>query len=472
MLKYIVKRILIFIPTIFVISLLTFMLSVSVPGDPVEQMLSANSETGTAQNALASEQDYIDKRKQLGLDLPVFYFDLSDAATPKNLHEIPKKFHRKNLSRLIDLYGNWNEINQYYTSLKALENTTLNTARDSVNGDALIAIRDNIYQLYIHHEPNIVKDAFQKIGTNISQFSSLSGIQQSFAEARSSYNYMVDHPTLYKKYIPQLHWYGTQCQYHQWITKFMTGDFGISYKDQRPVKSVLLDAVRWTVMLSIFSIILTYLIAIPLGVVSAAHKGNKRDQVISTFLFILYSLPSFWVATLLIMFLGGGDFLNWFPAYGVGEIDDKMSFLQIVGIRAYHLVLPLICYTYGSLAFLSRQMRGAMINALTQDYIRTARAKGLDENTVLWKHSFKNSLLPIITLFASVFPLAISGSIVLEIIFSIPGMGKLAYDALVARNYPVVYSVVMFSAILTLVGYLVADIMYALVDPRISYDKK
>jgi peptide/nickel transport system permease protein len=178
------------------------------------------------------------------------------------------------------------------------------------------------------------------------------------------------------------------------------------------------------------------------------------------------------VATLLIMFLGGGDFLNWFPAYGVGEIEDNMSFLQVVGVRAYHLVLPLICYTYGSLAFLSRQMRGAMVNALSQDYIRTARAKGLDENTVLWKHSFKNSLLPIITLFASVFPLAISGSIVLEIIFSIPGMGKLAYDALVARNYPVVYSVVMFSAILTLVGYLVADIMYALVDPRISYDKK
>jgi peptide/nickel transport system permease protein len=117
-------------------------------------------------------------------------------------------------------------------------------------------------------------------------------------------------------------------------------------------------------------------------------------------------------------------------------------------------------------------MRGAMINALTQDYVRTARAKGLDEKSVLWKHSFKNSLLPIITLFASVFPLAISGSIVLEIIFSIPGMGKLAFDALDARNYPVVYSVVMFSAILTLFGYLVADILYALVDPRISYDKK
>lgn len=472
MLKYIVKRILIFIPTIFVISLLTFMLSVSVPGDPVEQMLSTNSETGTSQNALASEMAYIDKRKQLGLDLPVFYFSLSDAATPKNLHEIPKKFHRKNLARFIDMYGNWPKIDAYYQSLKTLEMSTLNTARDSANADALILIRDNIYQLFIQPDDNTIQAAFSKIGANLDQYASLSGIRPDFNKAKAAYSTMKSNPTLEKKYIPAIHWYGAQCQYHQWITKFMTGDFGISYKDQRPVKSVLLDAVRWTVMLSVFSIILTYLIAIPLGVVSAAHKGRKRDQVISTFLFILYSLPSFWVATLLIMFLGGGDFLDWFPAYGVGEVEDGMGFFEVLGIRLYHLVLPLICYTYGSLAFLSRQMRGAMINALSQDYVRTARAKGLDETSVLWKHGFKNSLLPIITLFASVFPLAISGSIVLEIIFSIPGMGKLAYDALVARNYPVVYSVVMFSAILTLVGYLVADILYALVDPRISYDKK
>jgi peptide/nickel transport system permease protein len=175
---------------------------------------------------------------------------------------------------------------------------------------------------------------------------------------------------------------------------------------------------------------------------------------------------------LLILFFGGGDFLGWFPAYGVGEVDSSMNLFQVIGTRAYHLVLPMICFTYGGLAFLYRQMRGAMITTLSQDYIRTARAKGLEEKEVLWKHGFKNSLLPIITLFASVFPLAISGSIVIEIIFSIPGMGKLAYEALVARNYPIVYTVVMFSAILTLIGYLVADILYAVVDPRISYNKK
>lgn len=229
---------------------------------------------------------------------------------------------------------------------------------------------------------------------------------------------------------------------------------------------------RWTLILSFISILLTYLIAVPLGITSAANKGSVKDQSITTSLFVLYSLPNFWVATLLIMFLGGGDFLDIFPANGVGQITEGMSFFEKLWTRAHHLVLPIICFTYGSLAFLSRQMRGAMINTLGQDYIRTARAKGLDEDTVLWKHALKNSLLPIITLFANVFPLLISGALVLEFKFTIPGMGKTAYEALLARNYPIVYTIVMFSAILTLVGFLVADILYAVVDPRIKFDKK
>ncbi|MEZ4880698.1 MAG: ABC transporter permease subunit [Chitinophagales bacterium] len=472
MFKYIIKRIFIFLQTIFIISLLTFMLSVSVPGDPVEQMLSSNTESGSVQNALASEQAYIKKRQELGLDLPVFYFSISNEATPKDLHLIPKKFHRNNLSRLIAQYGNWTLIDKYYQSIKQLEFATLETKRDSANGDAIIAIKDNIYQLYINDNNNVIQSSISKIQNQTKKDSSLLAINKALLTVKNNYQELRDNPTPIKYKTPTIHWYGTQCQYHQWITKFMKGDFGISYKDGRPVKSVLLDAVRWTVILSIISIILTYLISIPLGVVSAAKKGSKTDQTISTILFLLYSLPSFWVATLLIMFFGGGDFLNWFPAYGVGQIESGMSFMEKFGIRAYHLVLPLICYTYGSLAYISRQMRGAMVDTLSQDYIRTARAKGLNQRTILWKHAFKNSLLPIITLFASVFPLAVSGAIVLEIIFSIPGMGKLAYDALVARNYPIVYSVVMFSAILTLVGFLVADILYALVDPRISYNKK
>lgn len=471
MLKYIFKRIVLFIPTLFAISLLTFFLSTSVPGDPVEQMLNSNSEMGSSAKAQAAEKAYTAKRKQLGLDLPVFYFTISNAATPKDLYTIPKKYHRENLTKFIKKYGNWPQIEAYYQSLKKLEIATGEIPSDSINADAIINVKSDIQDLYLRVEDNAVTATMNDLDKNITA-ANLTAIQSDFNTTKQLYNTIKTQATPNKKLIPAIHWYGTNNQYHQWITKFMKGDFGISYQDEKPVATVIWEAVRWTVILSIISILLTYLIAIPLGIVSAANKGDIKDQTISTTLFILYSLPSFWVATLLIMFFGGGDFFNIFPSFGVPQDTENMSFFSKFMSYSWHLTLPLICYTYGGLAFISRQMRGAMINSLSQDYVRTARAKGLDEEKVLWKHALKNSLLPIITLFANVFPLAISGAVALELIFSIPGMGKTAYEALVARNYPVVYTIVMFSAILTLVGYLVADILYAIVDPRISYNKK
>jgi len=202
------------------------------------------------------------------------------------------------------------------------------------------------------------------------------------------------------------------------------------------------------------------------------NKGERLDKSISAVLFMLYSLPSFWVATMLIIFFGSPEYLQMFPVFGLSSIPSDAPFLARFGDTAYHLVLPLFCWTYTSFAFLSRQMRGGMLSVTRQDYIRTARAKGVAEKNVIWKHAFRNSLIPIITLFASVFPLAIGGSVILEMIFSIPGMGKISFMAITARNYPIIFTVLMFGAVLTLIGYLVSDILYALVDPRISFSNK
>ena len=473
MFEYIIKRILIFIPTLFVISLLTFMLSVSVPGDPVEQLLNGgNNENGQAANKKAKEGDYIKKRHELGLDLPVFYFSLSNAATPDTLFKIPKKAHKENLSKLINKYGNWSEIQHYYAACNEFENALLDTQVDSSATNAKIIIKDNVYKLYINSEENVLDTAFSIIRQQLASDSTLSLLQPTFNDVFNKYGLVKANKTVIKNYIPSIKWYGFQNQYHIWASKFLVGDFGISYQDNRPVKNVIWDALRWTLLLSLFSMLLTYLISIPLGISSARNRGTNKDQIITTILFILYSLPSFWIATMLIMFFGGGDYFNIFPSYGVGEVTSDMSFIQVLGIRLHHLFLPMVCYTYGSIAFISRQMRAATINSLSQDYVRTARAKGLEEKTVVWKHAFRNSLLPIITLFANIFPLAISGSIILEQIFSIPGMGKITIEAIHSRNYPIIFSVVMFSAILTLVGNLVSDILYAVVDPRISYSSK
>ncbi len=289
----------------------------------------------------------------------------------------------------------------------------------------------------------------------------------------TSFVEMISQPEKWKIYIPKIIFYGTNNQYHHWLMGILKFDFGISYVDKRPIGKKLLEAIKWSMVINLISILLSYLIAIPIGIFSAVKRYSLADKIITVTLFILYSLPSFWVATMLIFFLGGGDYFDIFPSSGVQDImNPTFPFWKKVLDWAYHLILPVFTYTYASFAFLSRQMRVGMLEVLNQDFIRTARAKGLSERAVIFKHAFRNSLIPIITLFASIFPAMIGGSVILETIFSIPGMGFLSYNAILARDYPVIIAVFTIAGVLTLVGILVADILYAVVDPRISYSKK
>ena len=183
-------------------------------------------------------------------------------------------------------------------------------------------------------------------------------------------------------------------------------------------------------------------------------------------------MPSFFIATLLLLQFANPDNLAWFPVSGIQDptvFDPEWSFWQKIKHRMPYLILPIITYTYGSFAFLSRIMRVGMIDIVSQDYIRTARAKGLGEDKVILKHALRNSLLPVITVFAAIFPAAIGGSIIIEVIFSIPGMGVEIYNSILNYDYPMIITVFTLSGFLTMIGYLVSDILYAIVDPRISY---
>ena len=473
MIKYIIKRILIFIPTLIAISLITFYISVHAPGDPVDMMLGkTGGENIQSADKLTAQKTYMELRHKLGLDLPLFYFSFGSLAYPDTIYRIPDRNMQDNLERLVNRYGNWPQVQDYYLKIRSTNALLKYVGQDSTSADDIISSRNYLYDLSLHDDPATIKYALTGLNAIVNKDKNFRPVNKQIAALDTVYNAMTTKTTTWKNYIPTLHYYGFRNQYHHWLVKFIRGDFGISYHDGQPVADVLWSAVKWTLLISILSIIITYVIAVPVGVSSAINKNSLRDQASSTFLFMLYSLPSFWIATLLIIFLGGGDYLHIFPAYGLSDLDSSAPFLQRALDLLYHLVLPLICWTYPSFAFLSRQMRSGMLNVINQDFIRTAKAKGLDDKHVYWKHAFRNSLLPLITLFANVFPFVISGAVVLEYIFSIPGMGKLTYDAIAERNYPVVYAVTMFSAILTLIGYLLADILYAVVDPRITFTKK
>lgn len=258
-------------------------------------------------------------------------------------------------------------------------------------------------------------------------------------------------------------------QYALWLRRLVQLDFGNSMKDQRPVMVKIAEALPITLMFNLISLILVYVISIPIGVYSATHPASKRDRLITLFLFMLYSMPAFWVAMLLILFLGGGEYLNWFPIHGLqsSHAESLPLHLRLLD-RVFHMALPLFCMTYGSLAFLSRYMRAGMLDVLRQDYIRTARAYGFPERTVVWKYAMRNSLIAIITLLGGLLPGLIGGSVIIESIFSIPGMGRLAFEAVLSRDYPLIMGNVTMASLLTLAGLLLSDILYVWVDPRIK----
>ncbi|MGE3536863.1 MAG: ABC transporter permease [Candidatus Tectimicrobiota bacterium] len=263
-------------------------------------------------------------------------------------------------------------------------------------------------------------------------------------------------------------------QYWRWLRNLYRLDFGHSFKDNQAVWSKISERLPITIQLNLLSVGLIYLIAIPLGVYSASHPYSWGDQVTTFGAFLLFALPSFWIGTLAIVFLCGGDFFDVFPPGGITSIGytASWSLWERLLDRAWHLCLPVLMLSYGGFAGLSRFMRSSMLENLRQDYVQTARAKGLSERRVLYSHVLRNSLIPIVTLMASILPGLISGSVIVETIFSIPGLGLLAYEAVLARDYPIIMAVFTISSLLTLVSILLSDLLLTLVDPRITFNAR
>ena len=259
-------------------------------------------------------------------------------------------------------------------------------------------------------------------------------------------------------------------RYALWMGKLVTLDFGNSYKDHRPVIEKIGETLPITIQLNVISLLLIYLIAIPIGIYSATHQNSIPDTLVTLGLFILYSLPSFWVAMLLMYYFCGGAHLDWFPAAGVNSYSaGNLAGWAWLKDRMWHLVLPVVCLSYNGLASLSRYARAGLIETIRQDYVRTARAYGFSERTVIYKYALRNSLIPIITLLGTLIPTLIGGSVIIESIFSVPGMGKLAFEAILSRDYPLIMGILSITALLTLLGLIISDILYALVDPRIKF---
>ncbi len=256
-------------------------------------------------------------------------------------------------------------------------------------------------------------------------------------------------------------------QYWRWLKRLAVLDFGQSFApDGRPVINKIAERLPITVTINLLSLFLVIVISVPIGVYSATHRGSVFDQATTLFVFLGFASPTFWVA-LLAMILFGVN-LGWLPISGIKSLNhDQLSGLGQFMDYAWHLFLPVTLSALVSLAGMSRYMRGNMLEVIRQDYITTARSKGLSERVVIYRHALRNALMPVITILGLSVPGLIGGSVIFESIFAIPGMGKLFYDAVMSRDYPLVMGGLVISAVLTLVGNLLADVGYALADPRV-----
>jgi peptide/nickel transport system permease protein len=253
-------------------------------------------------------------------------------------------------------------------------------------------------------------------------------------------------------------------QYFRWLSQVLRGNLGYSFTNSQPVLEVIGERLFPTVLLMGVSLIVAYLIGIPLGIISARNNGNWKDTLITSLTYLGISIPAFFFGLSLVYIFGVR--LGWFPTGGMYPLGTQPTW----GIIAQHMVLPVIVMSSSYLASMTRYMRSTTIDVYHQNYIRTAVAKGLNSGEVFSRHAIRNSLIPIITVIGTDLPRLVGGSIVVEQVFSWPGLGSLTMTAIQQRNYPIILGITMLSAVVVLTANLIVDILYAVIDPRINYD--
>jgi len=258
-------------------------------------------------------------------------------------------------------------------------------------------------------------------------------------------------------------------QYFKWLQNCLSGDLGESFRYHRPVTTLIAERIPFTIQLTFLALLFDALFGILLGIISAVKQYTFIDKIISVGSLIIYSVPGFWLALMLIIIFSVN--LGWLPLSQTRSLDyDLLSGANQVKDRLLHLILPVFVLGVASAASTARYLRSRLLEVLSEEFILAARARGIKEKTVIFSHALKNAMIPIITIYGMSLPFLLGGSVLIESVFSWPGMGSLAIEAVQNRDYPLILATTMMGAILVVLGNLLADIMYAVVDPRVSYD--
>jgi peptide/nickel transport system permease protein len=490
MLIYIFKRLIYLLPMMVMMSILAFVLSVSAPGDPVERLLNSSekSESGATVTRMNRGSEVQKLRHKLGLDLPSFYLSIQTLADIDTLHKVENLNHHSLLKRLARQTGKPAEVMNWYEKIGSTQASLSNLISDTTKKDikpykaqlnSALSLFSSILVTSNSSDRQLRMDSVSSI---LSTIPGVRPIYSTWLNCTKSYQSLYENKVEYKKYVPSIQWYGINNQYHRWLfgadkdsPGAIRGDFGVSYRDGQRISSRLISPIKWSVSLALVSLTLAFLLSIPLGLYAGSYPNSWFDKLSSGTVFGMYAMPSFFVATLLLVFFANPDFNDWLPASGIKDpelFNPEWSLAKRMTHYFPYVILPIISLTYASFAFISRQVRSSTIEAYKSEYVRTAKAKGLSERRVLFNHILPNCLFPLITLFGQLLPMLLGGSIIIEGIFSIPGMGMEIYESVVNQDYPMIVAIFTLMGLLTMVGYLVSDVLYAFADPRVSYNSK
>lgn len=462
MYRYVFRRLLLVVPTLLAVSLLLFGLSRLAPGDPVRTLY--GDESAVSVDPARQAELYAYNARQLGLHLPPFYCTLGPGTLPDTLHRIFPPERRERLRRLCLQGGLWTAVADYDRALVAWMREVGNLP----DGLTVAApLRSAGFALWATDEREDLVAAVHRLGRMTDTLPALQGPYQALLRAAAA----VAEGSAPNRWAVSFCWHGADNQYHRWLTGFLRGDLGRSLINRRPVTAELYPALCVTLLINGVSLLVAFALAIWLGEVLATRQGRWVDAIGQTALLGLYAVPTFWLGVLLMLLLATPDAgLHWLPGAAAQPWTPALeTFGHWYRQNAARLLLPMLTLTLHVLGVFALQMRGGLLRTLAQPYVRTARAKGLAQARVVWAHGVPNALFPMIALLAQTLPAIFSGSLVLEYLFQVPGMGAKTQEAFLGRDFPVLFAIAMLSAVITVMANLLADILYAWLDPRVRY---
>lgn len=450
MTSYIIRKFINLITTLLLVSIISFALSKAVPGDKVEAILmlqgvsSEDNERGNYFNQY--EKIYT----ELGLDQPVFYFSISPSFYPKRFPESWTFREIKAARSLLKKKKSWPKVKSYITALNNLEQSCITRNMGDCTRIISFLYEDTNLNQYDKHLPNdstglLVKSTLQ---------SHVNGLKSSTESI----------------YFPRISWNGTSNQYHRWMSKLLAGDFGTSIVDGNPSITKVWSSLKWTLALTFISLFLSLGIGIPIGIFNAKNVGSKIERLLEFILYALYATPVFWMATLFIVFFTSPDFGRWtniFPNPIFSPESNSGFWDQFIN-NGKLLILPIICMTLTSLAIIARLTMRSVLSESIQPYVNTLSAKGLNKKNQYGKHIVPNALIPLVTLISSSLPSALAGSLLIEIIFGIPGMGRLMYNSLFYSDWDICFTILLIISVVTSLVLMLTDVIYTRINPKIS----